>query len=71
MSKTIRHVPCGDGVLCGNASLTAWANQADCFRCCDRVGQLLALLLDAADGKDVRLRAARLARRWGFNEEVG
>lgn len=59
-TKATMHAACGDGTLCGSNSLTACVNSSTCVRCNNRMDKILALLLDAADGQDVKARAARM-----------
>jgi hypothetical protein len=59
-----KHVWDGQRALCGNRSFTTSVNSTDCARCNDRVDSLLALLLDAAAGKDVRGEARELVLKW-------
>lgn len=67
-SEPRTHAPLGrcGGTVCGSRSMAAAWRCADCDRCLARLDNIMGLLLDASEGKDVQRKAAKLVEQMGI-----
>jgi hypothetical protein len=61
------HAPIGRGTVCNSNSVAAIHRTADCERCVKRLDDIGAILIDAANGKDVSKRAAAMVKKLGIH----